>query len=331
MAFLEVKNLHKQHGNILSVKDISFSLDPFQKLAIAGETGSGKTTLLKMIAGLVQPDGGEIIFKEKRVLGPDEKLMAGHPDIGYLSQHFELRNNYRVEDELDAKNILTTEEASEIYSICQIDHLLKRKTNQLSGGEKQRIALARILIASPELILLDEPFSNLDMGHKQIMKSVVDEIGNKLGITCMMVLHDASDLLSWAHQVLVMQEGNIIQRGNPEEIYRYPVNEYCAGLFGEYNIIADTSALKDINGILQDGKRLMVRPEDIHIRKGPDNATMAMVEEVFFMGPYYLLEVSVAGKKLQLFEQSGKINKGDKVYISISPEAMWYFERLFSW
>ncbi len=208
MTLLTVKNISKKEKENLVVKDINFTQNPFQKIVIAGETGSGKTTLLKMIAGWIQPTTGEIRFKQKRVLGPEEHLIPGHPGIGYLSQHFELPNNYWVHEILEYANTLTLEQAIALYTVCRIEHLLQRRTDQLSGGEKQRIALARLLTASPQLLLLDEPFSNLDMLHKKIMKSVIHDIGEKLGITCLMVLHEAPDILSWADTILVMKEFN---------------------------------------------------------------------------------------------------------------------------
>ena len=177
MALLTVSGLSKDERGKAIVKDIYFTQRVFQKIAIAGETGSGKTTLLKMIAGLVQPDAGEIQFENKRVAGPYEKLIPGHPGIAYLSQHFELRNNYRVEEELEAVNKLTDKEADNVYRVCRIEHLLKRRTDQLSGGERQRIVLAGLLTTSPRLLLLDEPYSNLDAVHRNIIKSVINDIG----------------------------------------------------------------------------------------------------------------------------------------------------------
>jgi ABC-type Fe3+/spermidine/putrescine transport system ATPase subunit len=325
MALLKVEGISRREHGLLSVNNISFSLEPFRKMAIAGETGSGKTSLLKMMAGLLQPEKGTILFEGKRVLGPEQKLMPGHPGIGYLSQHFELRNNYRVEDELEAKNELSTEESAKIFSVCRIEHLLKRMTSQISGGEKQRIALARVLIASPRLILLDEPFSNLDMSHKLIMKEVVKEISLKLGITCLMVLHDAPDILSWADTILVMKDGELIQQGNPENIYRQPVNEYCAGLFGAYNIVENLSVLSSINGIIRSRKKLMVRPENIRIAPGPENAAQGIVAEILYWGSYFSVDVMIREEKLRLYVPKPSVHKGDAINITMSPNDIWYW------
>jgi iron(III) transport system ATP-binding protein len=168
MSFLQVIGLNGR---------ISFTQQKARKLAIAGETGSGKSTLLKMIAGLAQPAEGEIRFRGERVLGPQERLVPGQPGIAYLSQHFELWNNYRVEEILSYANDLSVEAAAALYAICRIDHLLARRTDQLSGGERQRIALARLLVRPPRLLLLDEPFSNLDHIHKSLLKTVIRDIG----------------------------------------------------------------------------------------------------------------------------------------------------------
>jgi iron(III) transport system ATP-binding protein len=325
MAFLSVEGLTKQDRGIHSVRQISFELEPFQKMAIAGETGSGKSSLLKMIAGLIQPDSGNIYFDGKRVLGPNEKLMPGHPRIGYLSQHFELRNNYVVEDELDAKNKLTPEAADHIFTICRIQHLLKRKTNQVSGGEKQRIALARVLITSPGLILLDEPFSNLDMAHKKVIKEVVRDISELLGITPIMVLHDAHDILSWADTILVIQEGQIIQQGSPEEIYHHPINEYCAGLFGMYNLVDPSLGLSSLISIAQKDKKLFFRPEDVQIAKeSAGHAVKGVIQEIRYWGSFYTLEISVGIEMISMQVRKPDLIKGDQVYLTLAEDSAWY-------
>jgi len=324
MAFLSVEGLRKQNREIHSVRDISFKLDTFQKMAIAGETGSGKSSLLKMMAGLMQPDAGSIYFEGKRVLGPEEKLMPGHPGIGYLSQHFELRNNYVVEDELEAKNKLTPEEADHIFTICRIQHLLKRRTNQLSGGEKQRIALAKVLIASPRLLLLDEPFSNLDMGHKKVIRQVVHDISTKLGITTLMVLHDAPDILSWADIILVMQDGQLIQQGAPREIYLHPVNEYCAGLLGEYNLVDPSLFEKVLKEKKQGDKKLFFRPEAIHLSSGREDSILGLVQDIHFWGSHYTLDIRAGNELISMQVRNPDFKKGEKIGITINENSVWY-------
>jgi ABC-type sugar transport system ATPase subunit len=325
MTFLSVEGLTKQDRGIHAVREVSFTLDPFQKIAIAGETGSGKSSLLKMIAGLKQPDAGIIFFEGKRVLGPEEKLMPGHPGIGYLSQHFELRNNYVVEDELGAKNKLTTEEAEHIFTICRIQHLLKRKTNELSGGEKQRIALARVLITSPKLILLDEPFSNLDMAHKRVIKEVVQDISEQLGITPLMVLHDAHDILSWADIILVIQDGQIIQRGSPEEIYHHPINEYCAGLFGAFNLVDSSIGLGTLHTIPHNYKKLFFRPEDAEIANETASvAVKGIIRDIKYWGSYYTLEISIGGEMISMQVRKPCHSIGESIYLTLTKDSVWY-------
>ena len=205
MTLLEVSGVSRLEEEICTVNKVSFTQRQFQKIAIAGSTGSGKTTLLKLIAGLVQATSGTILFDGAIVKGPEEKLLPGHPGIGYLSQHFELRNHYRVKEVLEMASKLSTEEATFIYEICRISHLLNRWTHQLSGGEKQRIALARLLVAAPRLLLLDEPYSNLDAIHKNILKKVIADVCDSLNITCILISHDAQDIMSWADEIIVLK------------------------------------------------------------------------------------------------------------------------------
>jgi len=326
MALLTVSGISKKEKEDYTVKDISFTQQPLQKIAIAGETGSGKTTLLKMIAGLIQPDAGEILFQQERVVGPYEKLLPGHPAIAYLSQYFELRNNYRVEEELESKNLLTDEEASTLYDVCRIKHLLKRKTDQLSGGEKQRIALAKLLSTSPKLLLLDEPFSNLDAVHKSIIKSVIHDIGEKLSITCILVSHDALDILSWADTILVMKDGKIIQQDVAEQVYKQPVNEYCAGLFGDYNLIDinHTKAFASIPGIQLNGKQLLLRPEHFSIATADGSMVTGTVKKSLFWGGYFTYDVLVNQQLIRVKTNQRLNNKGDIVYLSLSVADAWY-------
>jgi iron(III) transport system ATP-binding protein len=325
MSFLTVSNLRKQQQGALVVNDVSFTLQPFHKIAIAGETGSGKSTLLKMIAGLVPVDEGTVLFEDQRVKGPHEVLLPGHPHIAYLSQHFELRNNYSVAEVLERVNLLEPEAAQEIYDICRITHLLQRRTDQLSGGEKQRIALARLLGTAPLLLLLDEPYSNLDMIHKNLLKTVIKDIGEQMNITCMLISHDPQDILSWADEVMLMKDGVIVQRGAPQQVYYQPVNTYAAGLLGKYNLLESATAKALITGPLPKGKQLFVRPEDlVHGTKNGDKTIKGKVDTVTFYGGYFELEVALPKDNITLKTIHTPVKPGDTVYISLEKADIWY-------
>jgi len=314
MALLSVSGLEKIEKENWVVKDLSFTQSVHEKIAIAGTTGSGKTTLLKMIASLIQPSAGEIYFQGKKVMGPIDQLIPGHPGIAYLSQHFELRNNYSVREILEMANKISDKQAEHIYAICQITHLLGRKTDAISGGERQRIALAGLLTGSPKLLLLDEPFSNLDMMHKKIMKTVIEDIGNQLNISCIMVLHDALDILSWANRILVMQAGKIIQSGSPEAVYHRPINEYTAGLLGMYNLI-DNDLAKRLGIQVTDGSTI-VRPEQFSIATSSNHMLAGTIQKKLFWGSYTTLEVLVGNKPMTILAHANDFIVGNEIYLN---------------
>jgi ABC-type sugar transport system ATPase subunit len=313
MSLLNVSGISKKKNEEYLLKNINFIQEPSQKIAIAGSTGSGKTTLLKIISGLIQPDEGEVLFEGIRVKGPLEELLPGHSQIAYLSQHFELRNNYRVEELLQMANKLSHDDAELVYEVCRITHLLNRWSDELSGGEKQRISFAKALVTAPKLLLLDEPFSNLDAIHRNVLKSVITDIEERLSVTCILVSHDPVDLLSWADEIIVINQGKIIQRGSVEEIYHYPVNEYAAALFGKYNVVSPE--LAQLFPSLQNDIKRFVRSTDFRISLD-QGGIEAKVTSVSFMGSFYEMEVNTSGLQL-IITDSGRFKEGDVVFVSL--------------
>jgi iron(III) transport system ATP-binding protein len=329
MPLLKVSNITRQIEDTVAVNAVSFTQQTLERIAISGETGSGKSTLLKMIAGLIQPDSGTISFEGKRIAGPEEKLVAGHPNIAYLSQHFELQKFLRVEQVLEYANKLTTDEAQTLFEICRIDHLLKRKTDELSGGEKQRIAIARLLISAPRLLLLDEPFSNLDMTQRNTLKTVLEDICKGLKITCILVSHDPQDVLTWADKILIMRNGKVVQKGVPESVYKMPVNSYTAGLFGKFStvVVAETSMpIPGRSKIRQ--KELYLRPENLRLVSKKDKSVRGSVTKVVFTGNTYELELATANEELIVQTEKNKYKSGDTVYISLSPAYIALLKKL---
>ncbi len=324
---LDVCGLKKTLKYTDAVQDINFNIKPFQKTAVIGETGSGKTTLLKMIAGLIQPDGGEIYFKGSKIKGPDDCLVPGHPEIAFLSQHFELFNNYYVHEFLSYKNEYNKEETNALFSLCKIDHLLHRKTHELSGGERQRIALTKQLLLKPSFLLLDEPFSNLDGINKISIKKLIEDIINHLKITCLMVSHDANEILSWAEKIYVIHKGQIVQDATPVELYHQPNSEYCAGLLGNFDLIENPSKYPLFSNIKSDhplNKKLFIRPDYFHIEKSIESEDSYKVDKVIFNGNYSIVMIDYFDIKINAITNHFDIQNGDFVHVNFKSPVAWF-------
>ncbi|MCU0375907.1 MAG: ABC transporter ATP-binding protein, partial [Chitinophagaceae bacterium] len=247
MSWLQVADLTANISGRAAIANISFGLNEGEKLGIMGHTGSGKSTLLRAIAGLVQPYSGAAYLGGEKIAGPLEKLIPGHPKIAYLSQYFELRPNYFVHEQLEYANTLQPEEATEIYEVCQIAHLLSRKTTELSGGERQRIALARLLTMQPQLLLLDEPFSHLDHEHRQVIKQVIETAAQRFKLACILVSHEPADVLPWADRMLIIENGRLAADSSPMQLYHNPATPSQALLLGEA-LLANPQQLAQLTG-----------------------------------------------------------------------------------
>ena len=317
MAWLEVKGLGRIENGVAVVSDLCFSMQQGEKVAIMGETGSGKSSILKIIAGFLQPYEGEVFFQNHKVEGPLERLIPGHPGIAYLSQFSDLRPNFFIHEVLEYANEISPTEAENIYKLCEITHLLKRKTTQLSGGEKQRVALARLLTTKPSLLLLDEPFSHLDLPHKQTIKQVITRASAQLGFTTLLVSHDPGDVLAWAERIIVLKNGKIIEEGTPHNLYNHPFSEYTASLLGPANLLkASMAAALTLSNAadLIEGSYLL-RPELVQIDKGENMGIPGEITYVAFSGSRNIIQIRVGNQLLWADSTTRSYKQGDKVLV----------------
>lgn len=315
--FLEAHDIRKEWNGQAVLNGISFTLKQGMRLGIAGETGSGKTSLLEILGGRGQADSGLVLFRGNKVPGTMEKLVPGHPGISYTSQHFELPPHYWIREILEYASDMNDQQRHRLYQICRIQHLLDRRTNQLSGGERQRVSLARELSSRPQLLLMDEPFSNLDAHHKRIMKDVLQDVSSQLGITQILVSHDAADLLPWADALMILKKGAVVQSGSSQEVYENPASLYVAGLLGEYNLVDPHST---VFASLPFGKKAgsdwLLRPEDI-IATDKDPQFQAIVKQVEYRGHFAACRIDIQGEELIMYSRAGSLNPGDKTGVRI--------------
>jgi ABC-type Fe3+/spermidine/putrescine transport system ATPase subunit len=324
MDILTVTDLSLTENGFTALQPVSFSQKAGQKLALAGESGAGKSTLLQIVAGLIQPSTGEVRAIGSRVRGPQEVLVPGHPGVAYLSQKSDLPHSLRVEQVLRYANKRPEAEAQAVYALCRIDHLMLRRTDQLSGGEQQRVALARLLLGAPRLLLLDEPFSNLDRTHKRLLQGIIEELGTRLGITCLLVSHDAADVLPWADEILVLHRGRLVQQGTPQQLYHQPVNEATAALFGDYNLVhgPDRRVLLPVRRFSK-GTALLVRPEQLRLDVASGKGAPGTVRAVRFLGSYYEVEVGLREDVVRARAVVTTLRPGDKVTVSVVAGGGW--------
>lgn len=325
MALLEVVDISFEERGVQVIHPMSFAQRQGQKLALVGESGAGKSTLLQLITGLAQPSAGEIRVAGSRVRGPAVALVPGHPGVAYLSQKSDLPKFLRVEQVLGYASKRPAAETHSLYKVCRIDHLLMRRTDQLSGGEQQRVALARLLLGQPRLLLLDEPFSNLDRVHKRQLQAIIEEVGTRLGITCLLVSHEATDVLGWADELLVLRRGRLVQQGSPERIYKQPVDEYTAALLGDYNLLTGADRLALAPGLAGPGA-LLVRPEQLTLGPAEAGEPLGTVRAVRFLGSYYELEVHLAEMLVRVRASQADLVVGARVSVRVAASAKWLLQ-----
>lgn len=242
MTFLKITELRKryQDGPGMALEDFSLSLVKGQRLAIIGESGSGKSTLLRIIAGLEVQDEGTVTLNGESVLNPAQKLVAGYDEIQLIHQQFKLYPFSTAEENIKRPLIqydkkYSEERTSILLELFGLTDKKDRLPKQLSGGEQQKVAIARALSIEPELLLLDEPFSNLDAIQKRVLLEELHDIFEEIDLTVIWVTHDLSDALAVADELCVMCAGKIVQLGKAADIFQKPKNRYVASMFSRLN------------------------------------------------------------------------------------------------
>jgi len=339
---LKVVNIYKKfegqkNGAVINV---SFAVNKGSLFVVVGESGSGKTTLLKLIAGLEDPDSGSILLENKEITGPAYNLVPGHKQIKMVFQDFRLFPNITIYHKIayvlrSYHTAYQTERIQEVLELCKLIHLKNKYPRELSGGEQQRVALARALADEPLLLLLDEPFSNMDGLLKQRLKEDITDIITNSAVTALLVTHDTSDALSMATSIAVMQAGKIIQEDSPQAIYESPVSPYVARFFGNATIIRLSWLLPYIGNHLQSVKgkpynpdtEVCIRAEHIYM-VSPENAHFqASVVRISYMGAYYQVSAKVDRQvEIIFYTKNAALQTGDIVPLRIDIENMHYFE-----
>jgi len=338
-----IENLDKWFGETRALLDINLKINDRELFFLLGPSGCGKTTLLRTIAGFYAPDSGKIYFGERLINDvPPHKRNTGMVFQNYaLWPHLTIEQNvaYGLEVRgLSEKAI--KDRVREVLDIVQMEEYAERTPNQLSGGQQQRVALARALVIQPDVLLLDEPLSNLDAKLRLEMRSEILRIHDKTKITTIYVTHDQKEALSMADRIALMRDGNIEQVGNPRTIYRSPANKFVADFIGETNWLegevvekeTDGLVVKTEIGVFQTAETnnmpigtavwLGFRPESVELKKADFNCVETVVEQVMYLGEVEQYSLRLKGDlRIKAFEQNPlEIRQfGDVLLIHISP------------
>lgn len=314
---LEIKNISFTYIENPVIKNVSFTIAKGQNIAVIGESGCGKSTLLKLIYGLYDLDQGAILYNEKPILGPKHNLVPGEDYIKYLAQDFDLMPYITVEENvgkfLSNTNISAKQaRIQELLKMVEMTEFAKVKAKFLSGGQQQRVALARVLAVEPEIILLDEPFSQIDTFRRNSLRRNLFRYLKDKGITCVIATHDSTDALSFSDETIAMKNGEVIAKGNSKTLYENPANKYVASLFGEVNELK-LSQLIELEE--EQDELLLLYP---HQLKVVDNGMMkAVVKQSYFKGSHYLIKAAFERRAI-FFEHDSELEFNQEVTLMLA-------------
>jgi len=334
----------EQRAGVIAVNDISFEVETGKLLTLLGPSGCGKTTTLRAIAGLEEPDDGEIqlgsrvVFSAaKAVAVPSNRRRVGMVFQSYaIWPHMTVFQNvaYPLEGGGISRNE-TRERVARVLGLVGLEELMERPAPFLSGGQQQRVALARALVAEPEVLLLDEPLSNLDAKLREQMRVELRAVQQRVGLTAVYVTHDQTEALAISDVIGVMNAGRLVEYGTPGEIYDRPRSRFAAEFIGAANVIP-LSDLRSEGGksrartpwgeihFLSDGQKIarsiVIRPEDFQIipNSEGENIWPAQLEQVIFLGAAYECRLALSGTTLRAqFPRSAALSAGQQIFVRV--------------
>ncbi len=328
-SHVELRDVHKYYGAVKAVDGVSFQIERGTCLSLLGPSGCGKTTTLNLIAGFLEPDAGSISIGGRSI----ERVPAHRRNIGMVFQNyalfphmtvfqniaFGLEMRKRPRDEI-------VREVGRILDLVRLQEVEQRYPRQLSGGQQQRVALARALVIQPDVLLLDEPLSNLDAKLREQMRLELVEIRKQLGVTTIFVTHDQAEALVIADKVAVMNAGQVEQFGSPTEIYEDPRTRFVAGFIGRFNFLSGkVVALEDGRAMVQlsggdtvastrardlkagEAVTVMVRPERVRLTRAPASAAnqaRVTLERHAYLGSEIHYYLDLGGERAEVITQN---------------------------
>ncbi len=305
---LQIKNISFAYQNKLVLKNINLNVGVGQNIALIGESGSGKSTLLKLTYGLYDLTYGNIFWNDIKILGPKFNLVPGISFMKYVAQDFDLMPYITVSENIGKylSNIDRNKKQnriSELLDLVEMTEYANIKAQFLSGGQQQRVALARALALEPEILLLDEPFSQIDNFRKNSLRRNLFAYLKEKKISCIVATHDSTDALSFADQTIVLQNGEIIDSNVSKYLYDNPKNSYCASLFGEINEIKKSDILANCTN----DQTILLRPHQLKIME--DGHLKVTIEESYFRGGFYLIKARYSDKTIFFENQTALVKQ----------------------
>ena len=340
MSFIEISNVSKFWGDVKAVENLNINVDEGEFVVLLGPSGCGKSTTLRLIAGLESVSSGEISIAGKNINNLDPSLR----NISMVFQSYALFPHLNVEENiifgLKVRNVKSTDRKIRLKKVAEkvgLTNYLKRKPAELSGGQRQRVALARAIISDNKICLMDEPLSNLDAKLRNQMRLEIRSLQKDLNITLLYVTHDQTEAMSMADKIVLLNEGEIVQQGNPKILYEKPDNIFTAKFLGnppmnlinifvekDENFISSMDKKHFIDNNFKNKTYLGIRPEDIEISK---KGIKCLINDIDYQGADIVLSLKLGNQEIFARLDSKKVDELDKeVFINWNGENLHFFD-----